>query len=118
MSAAGFILTIVRGFGTLAAWRITQRGVAMVQCPQHSAKIVGMPIVATKIKASIAACNSGASCSVFGSFVMQVHVSSNVTSWRPRAGEQDRRRGNSKTLPVVASLKAGSCELTGAFAFA
>jgi hypothetical protein len=42
---------VIRGFGTLAAWRITQRGVAMVQCPQHSANIVGKAIVATKIKA-------------------------------------------------------------------
>ncbi len=34
------------------------------------ANIVGPPDVATRIKASIAACHSAASCSVFGSFVM------------------------------------------------
>jgi hypothetical protein len=32
--------------------------------------IVGPPFVATRIKACIAACHSGASCSAFGSFVM------------------------------------------------
>jgi len=58
----------------LAAWRITQRGVAMVQCPQHCANIVGMPIVATKIRDSIAAWDCDTSCSVFGSFAMQVQV--------------------------------------------
>ena len=34
------------------------------------ANIVGPPFVATRIKASVAACHSGASCSAFGSFVM------------------------------------------------
>jgi hypothetical protein len=34
------------------------------------ASIVGPPFVATRIKACIAACHSGASCSVFDSFVM------------------------------------------------
>jgi hypothetical protein len=48
------------------------------------ANIVGPPDVATRIKASIAACHSGASCSAFGSFVMQLPASSSVTSWRPR----------------------------------
>jgi len=34
------------------------------------ANIAGLPDVATRIKASIAACHSAASCSAFGSFVM------------------------------------------------
>jgi hypothetical protein len=34
------------------------------------ANIVGPPNVATKIKASMAACHSAASCSAFGIFVM------------------------------------------------
>jgi hypothetical protein len=42
--------------------------------PQHHApiraNIVGPPSVTTRIKASIAACHSGASCSALGSFVM------------------------------------------------
>jgi hypothetical protein len=48
------------------------------------ANIVGPPSVATRIKASIAACHSGAVCSDFGSLVIQVPTSSSVTSRRPR----------------------------------
>jgi hypothetical protein len=47
------------------------------------ANIVGPPDVATKIRASIAACHSAASCSAFGSFVMKLPASSSVTRWRP-----------------------------------
>jgi hypothetical protein len=54
--------------------RIELANVVAVQCPHHGkpirASIVGPPNVATRIRASIAACNSGASCSAFGSFVM------------------------------------------------
>jgi hypothetical protein len=47
------------------------------------ASIVGPPFVATRIKACIAACHSGASCSAFGSFMMYLPASSSVTSSRP-----------------------------------
>jgi len=47
------------------------------------ASIVGPPDVATRIKACIAACHSGASCSALGSLVMKVPASF-VTSSRPR----------------------------------
>jgi len=58
------------------------------------ANIVGPPDVATRIKASIAACHSAVSCSAFGSFVMYVPASSRVTRWRPRGsgiGSSKRR---------------------------
>src|SRR5258707_2242004 len=48
------------------------------------ASIVGPPDVATRIKASIAACHSAASCSAFGSLVMYLPASSRVTRRRPR----------------------------------
>ena len=58
------------------------------------ANIVGLPDVATRIKASMAACHSAASCSAFGSFVMYLRESASVTSWRPRGngiGSSKRR---------------------------
>src|SRR5437660_12251731 len=58
------------------------------------ANIVGPPDVATRIKASIAACHSAAWCSAFGSLVMYLPGSASVTSWRPRGngiGSSKRR---------------------------
>src|SRR5258708_4320891 len=50
------------------------------------ANIVGPPSVATRIRASVAVCDSSASCSALGSFVMYSAASRSVMSWRPRAG--------------------------------
>src|SRR6266404_5343895 len=58
------------------------------------ANIVGPPSVATRIKASIAACHSAASCSALGSRVMYLPASCSVASWRPRGsgmGSSKRR---------------------------
>lgn len=112
MSAAASSYNL-RGFGTLAAWRITQRGVAMVQCPQHCANIVGMPHRRDQNQ-------SFHRCLGFRYFMLGFRKLRDagpsildVTSWRPRAGEQDRRRSKSKALPVAVSLRAG-LRLTGA----
>ena len=45
-------------------WRFNARMIPI------RASIVEPPFVATRIKACIAACHSGASCSAFGNFVM------------------------------------------------
>jgi len=66
--------------------RIEQALNVSVQC-SHDAdprKHCRPPDVATRISASIAACHSLASCSAFGSRVMQLPASSRVTNWRPR----------------------------------
>src|SRR5258707_4159279 len=65
--------------------------------------IVGPPDVATRIKASIAACHSAASCSDFGSFVMYLPASSRVTSWRPRGKgiDSSKRRCQPRSAKVV-----------------
>jgi hypothetical protein len=58
------------------------------------ANIVGPPDVATRIKASMAACHSAASCSAFLSFVMYLPASSRVARLRPRGsgiGSSNRR---------------------------
>jgi hypothetical protein len=41
------------------------------------------PSVASRIRAFIAACHSGASCSAFGSLVMYIAASLNVSNARP-----------------------------------
>jgi hypothetical protein len=48
------------------------------------ANIVGPPSVATRIRASIAACHSAASCSALGSFVTCLPAFSRLTRGRPR----------------------------------
>src|SRR5881275_2674462 len=62
--------------------RIFARGVKLANVPQFNARmtpiranIVGPPDVATRIKASIAACHSAAWCSAFGSLVMYLRES-------------------------------------------
>src|SRR6266446_10964800 len=66
------------GLNTRSRWRFKARMIPM------RANIVGPPDVATRIKASIAACHSWASCSTLESRVMYLPASSSVTSWRPR----------------------------------
>ena len=48
------------------------------------ANVVTVERLATRIRASIAACHSARSCSAFGSFVMNSAASSRVMSGRPR----------------------------------
>jgi len=76
------------GLNTRSMWRFNARMTPI------RANIVGPPDSATRIKASIAACHSAASCSAFGSRVMNLPASSSVTIWRPRGsgiGSSNRR---------------------------